>query len=71
LYVSRNEPLNRLPPDLVIMFTTPPLKWPNSAETHSEAMVVSWMARMTSIPRSKMRRSDQRRERQAQTGAPW
>ena len=26
------------------MFTTPPLKWPNSADTPSVATVVSWMA---------------------------
>ena len=38
---SRNDPLKRLPPDLVIMLTTPPLNRPNSAETPSVATVVS------------------------------
>src|SRR6185436_20637904 len=44
LYVSRNEPLNLLPPDLVTTLTTPPLKRPNSAEMPAVATVVSWMA---------------------------
>ena len=42
--VSRNEPLKRLPPDLVMMFTTPPPKRPYSAETPAVATVVSWIA---------------------------
>src|SRR5499427_1285115 len=41
LSVSRNDPVNVLPPDFVTMLTTPPLKWPNSAETPSLATVVS------------------------------
>src|SRR5215471_12453206 len=44
LSVSRNDPVNVLPPDFVTMLTTPPLKWPNSAETPSLATVVSWIA---------------------------
>ena len=48
--VSRNEPLNWLPPDLLTMLTTPPPKRPNSADTPAVATVVSWMA--SSITRS-------------------
>src|SRR6185503_16750926 len=44
LSVSRNEPLNLLPPDLVTTLTTPPLKRPNSAEMPAVATVVSWTA---------------------------
>ena len=39
--VSRNEPLNRLPPDLVMTLTTPPLNRPYSAEMPAVATVVS------------------------------
>jgi hypothetical protein len=42
--VSRSEPLNWLPPDFVIEFTTPPVKRPNSAEIAPVSTVVSWMA---------------------------
>ena len=38
---SRNEPLNRLLPDLVMTLTMPPLNRPYSAETPSLAIVVS------------------------------
>ena len=37
----RNVPLKRLPPDLVMALTTPPLKRPNSAETPDVVIVVS------------------------------
>src|SRR5256885_14794330 len=42
--VSRNEPEKMLPPDFVTTFTTPPLKWPNSADTPSVATGVSCTA---------------------------
>ncbi len=42
--VSRNEPLKRLPPDLVMMLTTPPPNRPYYAEMPAVATVVSWMA---------------------------
>ena len=41
---SRKLPENWLPPDFVMMLTTPPLNRPNSAETPPLATVVSWMA---------------------------
>ncbi len=44
---SRNDPLKLLPPDLVIMFTTPPLKRPYSAEMFPVEIFVSWMASST------------------------
>src|SRR4051812_9630349 len=42
--VSRSEPLNSLPPDFVMVLTTPPVKRPYSAETPLVRRVVSWMA---------------------------
>src|SRR6267154_2683315 len=41
LYVSRNEPLNELPPDFVMTLITPPVNRPNSADTPAVATVVS------------------------------
>src|SRR5216684_5754875 len=41
---SRSEPLNWLPPDLVSVETTPPVKRPYSAEMPPVKIVVSWMA---------------------------
>src|SRR5205823_7751867 len=53
--VSRNDPLNALPPDLVTTFTTPPWKRPNSAETPDVMTLVSWIAssmyRLFALPR--------------------
>jgi len=40
----RKEPLKSLPPDFVIMLTTPPVKWPYSAEMPPVSTVVSWIA---------------------------
>ena len=40
----RNEPLNALPPDLVIALTMPPAKRPNSADTPAVEIVVSCSA---------------------------
>ena len=40
----RSDPLNSLPPDLVIVETTPPVKRPYSAEMPPVMMVVSWIA---------------------------
>src|SRR6185436_3418967 len=52
---SRYEPLNWLPPDLVIAFTRPPPKRPYSAEIPDVETVVSWIAssmnRLTGCPR--------------------
>src|SRR5258705_9782207 len=45
--LSRNEPLKALPPDLVIEFTTPPVKRPYSAEIAPVRVVVSWTASST------------------------
>ena len=42
--VMRYEPVNSLPPDLVMACTTPPWKRPNSAETAAVVIVVSWSA---------------------------
>jgi len=41
---SRREPLNSLPPDFVIVLTTPPVKRPNSAEMPPVRTVVSLIA---------------------------
>ncbi len=53
--VVRNEPLNALPPDFVTVFTTPPVKRPNSAETVDVDVVVSAIAssmkRLFGVPR--------------------
>src|SRR5262245_36037609 len=40
----RNEPLQSLPPDLVIVLAMPPLKRPYSADTLLLVMLISWMA---------------------------
>ncbi len=40
----RNEPLNTLPPDFVMTFTTPPEKRPYSALIAAVDVVVSWTA---------------------------
>ncbi len=40
----RNEPDSRLPPDFVIVETTPPVKRPYSAEMLPVRIVVSWIA---------------------------
>ncbi len=42
--LSRKEPCNSLPPDLVIVLTTPPEKRPYSAEMPETEVVVSSMA---------------------------
>ena len=42
--VVRTEPEKRLPPDFVIVLTTPPVNRPNSDETELTVVVVSWMA---------------------------
>jgi hypothetical protein len=42
--LSRSEPVNWLPPDLVIVLTTPPVKPPYSAEMPAVMTVVSWTA---------------------------
>ena len=44
LSVSRSDPLNRFPPDLVMTFTTPPPNRPYSADIPAVAIVVSWIA---------------------------
>ena len=53
--VVRNEPLNALPPDFVTVFTTPPVKRPNSADTDEVDVVVSAIAssmkRLFGVPR--------------------
>ncbi len=53
--VVRKEPEKELPPDFVIVFTTPPVKRPNSAEIADEDVVVSWIAsstnRLYGVPR--------------------
>ncbi len=53
--VVRNDPENELPPDFVIVFTTPPVKRPYSAEIEDEEVVVSWIAsstkRLYGVPR--------------------
>src|ERR1051326_6805700 len=41
---SRRVPVNSLPPDFVIVLTTPPVKRPYSAETPLVRSVVSWIA---------------------------
>src|SRR5664279_3805987 len=55
LSVVRREPLNALPPDFVIAFTTPPVKRPYSAEMAAVDVVVSWIAssmkRLYGVPR--------------------
>ena len=40
----RSEPWISLPPDLVMVLTTPPVKRPYSAEMPETEAVVSWMA---------------------------
>ena len=42
--VVRKEPEKRLPPDFVIVLTTPPVNRPYSADTDDTVVVVSWMA---------------------------
>src|SRR5436190_13697034 len=44
---SRSEPENWLPPHLVMVLTTPPVKRPYSAEMAPVRTVVSWMASST------------------------
>ncbi len=41
---TRNDPLNELPPDFVIMLTTPPWSRPYSAEMLAVEIFVSWIA---------------------------
>ena len=41
---TRNDPLKTLPPDLVIVLTTPPWNRPYSAEMLPVEIFVSWMA---------------------------
>ena len=52
----RNDPLNRLLPDLVTMLTTPPWKRPYSAEMLPVEIFVSWMASSMNVLRAWPRR---------------
>ena len=56
LIVVRNEPVMVLPPDLVIVLTTPPANRPNSAEMEDVDVLVSSMEssmkRSRAVPRT-------------------